>query len=724
MHPFGTELRRRRDEKGLPLREVAKVLGCSIPKLSRIETGKVRPKHKLVLEADKYFQANGALVGLAQADAACPRPPSIPWGLPDTPRHFVGRHRERADAVATLLEPRPETVVVGGIGGAGKTGLAVMVARDVLHTYQDGCLMLDFQGYTMGSPGLTEAEGLERLLRVVAPKADIPPDRDSRITLLRTVLTGRRMLFVFDNVRSASQIRSLLPAEPQCGVVVTSRTRLTALDEARHIDLGVLRKDEAADLFRLVSGHDAVSDPDVQDIVASCGCLPLAVRIVAARYRAGGVTMEELRARLSSETSRFTALEDEERSVASALSLSCTRLRPQEQRLLAQLAVHPGGRADVAFVAAMAGLDRLTTVCLLDRLHHAYLVERRSADDVELHDLVRALVSGNEMFRLDDAGRSAALCRLLDYVVPVVAAADALIEPGRFQSDVPRCAETGFADSGEALAWFRKRWPALASLCELADEIGCAHDCWRLAHLLRAFFSREKLLEPWIRTHQRALAAAEREGETRVVAMIENNLGMAYQERGDLPEAARSHGRAAELFAGLSDEHGETDSRASLAWVQLYRGEPVEALAGLGKAGEVYRRTGRSRNAVITLRGMALAAASLNRAFEALEYARQAHELASSPREVLLAVNCLGWVCYRAAIHGEARTWYEKAADLAREENELAELARALVGLGNIAAEQGELAVAGERWAAADQLPVQLNPVIVGELVARRRLTS
>ncbi|MGW7537167.1 tetratricopeptide repeat protein [Amycolatopsis sp. NPDC054798] len=724
MHPFGTELRRRRDENDLPLRVVAKALGCSVPKLSRIETGKVRPKHKLVLEADKYFQANGALVGLAQADSACPRSPGIPWGLPDKPRHFVGRERELADVVSALLEPWPATVVVGGIAGAGKTGLAVVSAMAALHTYPDGCVMFDFQGYTVGSPGLTEADGLERLIRVVAPDTDIPPDRDSRITLLRTVLAGRRMLFVFDNVRSASQIRSLLPSEPKCGVVITSRTRLNALDDALRIDLGVLEKAEAADLFRLVSGDAAVPDPDVHDIVASCGCLPLAVRIVAARYGAGGVTSAELRAQLSSETSRFATLEDEERSVAGALSLSCSRLRPDEQRLLAQLAVHPGGRAEVAFVAAMAGLDRLTTLCLLDRLHHAYLVERRSADDVELHDLVRALVSGNEAFRLDEAGRSAALCRLLDYVVPVTAEADALIEPGRFHIDVPRCEETAFTDSGQALAWFRKRWSALASLCELADEVGRPRDCWRLAHLLRAFFSREKLLEPWIRNHQRALAAAEREDETRIVAMIENNLGMAYQERGELPEAERSHGRAAELFAALGDEYGETDSRASLAWVQLYRGEPAEALAGLGKAAEVYRRAGRSRNEVITLRGMAMAATALNRDFEALEYARQAYELAGSPREVLLAVNCLGWVCYRAAIHGEARTWYDKAVDLARHENELAELARALVGLGNVAAEQGELAVAGERWAAADQMPVQLNPVIVGELVARQRLTS
>ncbi|WP_409465402.1 helix-turn-helix domain-containing protein [Amycolatopsis sp. GA6-003] len=724
MHLFGTELRRRRNEKGLCLATVAKALGYCTSTLSRIERGQSRPQPKFVLKADKYFQANGALVGLAQTDAGCSRPAGIPWGLPDKPRHFVGRHRELADAVSTLLEPRPETVVVGGIAGAGKTALAVVAGMAVMHTYPDGCLMLDFQGYTMGSPGLTEAEGLARVLRVVAPDADIPPDRDSRITLLRTVLTGRRMLFVFDNVRSVSQIRSLLPAEPKCGVLVTSRTRLNALDEARRIDLGGLGKDDAADLFRLVSGHELAPDPDVQDIVASCGGLPLAVRIVAARYHAGGVTSEELRAQLSSETSRFAALEDDERSVAGALSLSCTRLRPEEQRLLAQLAVHPGGRADVAFVAAMAGLGRLETVCLLDRLHQAYLVERRSADDVELHDLVRALVSGHQLFRLDDADRRAALGRLLDYVVPMTGAADGLIEPGRFQSDVPRCDGTEFADSGQALTWLRKRWPALASLCELADEIGRPHDCWRLAHLLRAFFSREKLLEPWLRTHQRALAAAERESETRVVAMIENNLGMAYQERGDLPEAARSHGRAAELFAGLVDERGETDSRASLAWVQLYRGEPGEALAGLRKAAEVYRTSGRSRNEVITLRGMALAATSLNRSFEALEYARRAHELASSPREALLAVNCLGWVCYRAAIHGDAHTWYEKAACLAREENEVAELARSLVGLGNIAAEQGELAVASERWAAADRLPVQLNPVIVGELVARRRLCS
>ena len=104
----------------------------------------------------------------------------------------------------------------------GKTALAIRAAWDVENLFPDGCLFLDLQGHTPGSAEVHSHEVLDRLLHLLGvPGEDIPRDTDGRANLYRDRLRGRRMLLVFDNVRSAGQVTNLLPAEPRCGVLIT-----------------------------------------------------------------------------------------------------------------------------------------------------------------------------------------------------------------------------------------------------------------------------------------------------------------------------------------------------------------------------------------------------------------------------------------------------------------------------------------------------------------------
>ncbi|WP_237047843.1 NB-ARC domain-containing protein [Lentzea guizhouensis] len=108
--------------------------------------------------------------------------------------------------------------------------------------------------------------------------AEIPHDLDGRANLYRSRLRGRRMLLVLDNVATAAQVQPLLPAEPRCRVLVTSRNRLDALDDADHVRLRELPAAEAVRLFQRLAGADD-EEAVVGRVVDLCGRLPLAVRI-------------------------------------------------------------------------------------------------------------------------------------------------------------------------------------------------------------------------------------------------------------------------------------------------------------------------------------------------------------------------------------------------------------------------------------------------------------
>jgi tetratricopeptide (TPR) repeat protein/transcriptional regulator with XRE-family HTH domain len=718
---FGAELRRRRESAGLSLTDFAALTHFTKGYLSKIENGRVRANRGLAEICDRALGAGGELLALVPE-----RPPRRTAGglagLPDAPRHFVGRAAELDGLVAALgSADGPRTHVIHGLAGTGKTALALAAAQQAEDGFPDGQLFFDLHGHTAGVTELTGSDCLDRLLRVLEVPGDrIPPDLDGRANLFRDRLRGRRLLLVLDNVRNAQQVLPVLPAEPRCRVLVTSRHRLPALDDAAHLPIGILPEAAAVALFRAVSGAD-LSPVAVAEIVARCGWLPLAVRIVAARLRHGGWTAAELLDRLSDETTRLPTMDDGERSMAAAFQLSFEHLPDDQRRLFGLLAVHPGLDAEVTAVAALAGLTAAGTDLLLDRLHEAHLVTRQPGGRVVLHDLVRTFAVTYALPLLAAGDRQAAGRRLVEHTVARVAAADTLLEPYRYRPRVDLPATiAGFPDAAAALEWLRAQWPTVVAIAAQAEP----ERCWQLAYLLRGFFFREKLSEPWVASSTTGLAAARATGNTAAVALILNNLGMAYLDRGDLDAAADCHAQAADAFTAAGNPYGATDALSSLAWVRYYQGDAEQALRDLAVSLEAYRRSHRTRNEAIALRGMALAAAALGLFGDAAGYAERARERAQTPLDLLMAVNCAGWVAYRAGRFAAAAHEYAAAVGLAGREGSPYELARALTGLGNLAAARGDQGAAGEHWRAADEQQVRLDPVLLGEARVRLELAG
>jgi tetratricopeptide (TPR) repeat protein/DNA-binding XRE family transcriptional regulator len=735
---FGGELRRLRQNAGISLATLADRVHYSKGYLSKVENGSSQPNESLAAMCDDVLRTEGALTALL-ADAGGRRRAkrqsgATPFGLPPVTVHFTGRAPETAEVLAALRTGRGPCVL-SGMAGVGKTALAVRCGHRVEAGFPDGVLFMDLRGHTPGLAAVEPAEALDRFLRLLGVPGDaIPVDVDDRASMYRDRLHGRAVLVVLDNARSAEQVAPLLPAEEKCRVLVTSRRRLTALDDAHHVAVGVLPAGEGVALLRSLLGQRADDDTDAEtaprDVVERCGRLPLALRIAAARLLATpSWRLADLSQRLEGEADRLLELDDGERSVAAVFRVSVATMPADQRRLFALLTVHPGADLDLPAAAALAGLPLPVTERLLGHLRDGHLVEQRASGRYHWHDLLRSFAAGEVANELTAEDRMRALTRLVETELHTAEAADRLLAPSRYRRDVtfahPPTPVRVIAHADAALAWFRAEWPNLVVLCRAAFEQGLHTYSWQLAFSLRSFFYVAKLWDSWIESHEIALAAAVADDDRWAQAMTMNNMGLAFIDRGDLDAAEDHYVRALTLFREIDDQHGVHTTTANQAWVDHYRGDYASALGNLLAALEYYRSTGATRNAAITLRGVALVETALGEYDQAIEHAEEALRLVTDVGldvDVSMAHNCLGWAWFRAGDLAAARMAYATALASCDRSGSTYEAARAETGLGNVAAAAGRVADAHELWAAADERQVLLDPVVVGEERARREL--
>jgi DNA-binding SARP family transcriptional activator len=237
------------------------------------------------------------LTGEMDRPAVIVRPvsPPVPAQLPLDVYGFVGRKSEliHLDAIMDKAREQPTTMIVSAVSGpagVGKTALVVHWAHQVAGRFPDGQLYVNLGG-NPGTP-TAPAEALRGFLEALAvPPEHLPTTVDAQAALYRSLLAGRRMLVLLDNATSVEQVRPLLPGAAGCLAVVTSRDRLTGLvasDGAQLLTLDVLSRAHSRRLlaYRIGPARVAAEPHAVDDIVAGCAGLPLALANVAAEAAA------------------------------------------------------------------------------------------------------------------------------------------------------------------------------------------------------------------------------------------------------------------------------------------------------------------------------------------------------------------------------------------------------------------------------------------------------
>jgi len=490
---------------------------------------------------------------------------------------------------------------IGGVGGIGKTWLALAWAHHNLDRFPDGQMFVDLHGFSPAGRPTEPADAMRGFLEALGVDSDhLPADLDAQASLYRGLVSGRRMLIVLDNAATTSQILPLLPGSPTCTVLVTGRTTLSSLIDrygARHLPLDVLNHEEARNLLARRLGQQRIdAEPDATDeIVRLCGRHPLALAITA-RHAAtrSTIPLAEFAAEL-----RDLGLEmldhdtDPTANLPAVLSWSLRILTEQQQMVFALLGIAPGPDTDLPAAASLVGLSWTQTRKALRALENSSLLDRHPLGRYTMHDLVRAYAAATARQGLARDLRVAALGRVVDYYLHTAHNAHALvapfIQPLRLATLAPGIQLQPLSDMADALAWLDTQHTNLLAAQHTAAVHHWYQSVWQLAWALEALHRRTGQFYDALAVWQAAADTLAHLPDPTAHIQVHCHLGNIYSKLGQHDTGAKHLRRA----LALAEEHYDTAEQAHihhyLAWTWERRGDYRQALRHIMRAWSLYR---------------------------------------------------------------------------------------------------------------------------------------
>ncbi|RKN06262.1 AfsR/SARP family transcriptional regulator [Streptomyces radicis] len=612
-----------------------------------------------------------------------PLRPLVPRQLPASTALFTGRERELDQLDDALAQGG--VAAIGGAGGVGKTWLALRWAHTRQARFPDGQLYADLRGFHPTSEPVDPETAVRGFLAALGVDASaVPPEREARIGLFRSLTAGRRMLVVLDNVRDSEQVAPLLPGGPGCAALVTGRHRLTGLATAhgaRLVTLDVLPPPEARQLLgrHLGAGRVAAEPETAAELLERCAGLPLAIGLLAAR--AAGqpdAPLSALAEQLREAGADLDALDGGELNadLRSVLATSHRALAPGLARAFALLGLAPGPDVGPTAAVALLGEEPAAARAALRRLGAAHLISPQAGGRYRMHDLTRRYAA-ERAAQLPPGVRESAVRRLVAAYLHAAYRVDQVLFPSRvpFAVDPP----DGVAvpslpeNAGAALAWFDAEHEALLAVQAEALRRGWHEAAWRLAWVLDTYHLRRASTREHIAAWTAGLTGGERLGDPVARGQAYGRLGGARLIAGEVEEALRLQHRALAIFDGIGDPRHRGDAHRAISYAHELRGDDREALAHASRALELAREEG------------------------------------AEPRRLAYALNAVGWYEARLGLPERARAHCGEAAALLRPEGDVAGLAAVLSGLGQVAQRMGDPVGAVEHY--RESVELNLGPL-------------
>lgn len=296
-----------------------------------------------------------------QIGYAAPAAPARINQLPVQVEHFFGQIQVRRKLVESLAHQRPSVGILCnfyGMGGIGKTALAVWVANAVAERY-DGVLFLEMHHSSATMPGGLVAALQQAVRPFLGYPAWLPSDPQALSAIYRQMLHGRRFLVVLDDVGDLATVRAFIPPAG-CALLTTSRARLLIDTPVNAWAVATLPAHDAQALLLSRAPHLA-QDPLLPTLLERCDNLPLAVRLASTILaEQPGLSLARYLLRLESTLHRAAALRHADQDGYAMIGSSDAQLAVRNPQLASRwrmLHVCPNGFPAQVVAAIWAELD-------------------------------------------------------------------------------------------------------------------------------------------------------------------------------------------------------------------------------------------------------------------------------------------------------------------------------------------------------------------------------
>jgi predicted ATPase/DNA-binding SARP family transcriptional activator len=556
-------------------------------------SAELRELHDAILTQDASLTSSAQLgrrpgEPVGGAGRAFPPAPARPGrtNLPPQARVLVGRARELSELRGLLLSDQKQIVTIAGIGGSGKTRLAVAVAHALLDEFPGGVFVVRLAG--IGDPA--------SLLPMIAEAAGVTGQ--SKLPLARVLATrlgSEPTLLVLDNfeqlVAGAAILSELVEGADELSALVTSQVPLRIATE-RIVALGPLAEDDAVDLFveraRVAVAGFAPHQADCEaigEICARVDHMPLAIELAAARVST--LSPRALAERLEQPLGLLTrAARDapaRQRSLRAAIEWTHELLDPAQRSLFARLGVCAGAVPLTAVEAIAPASGEAEVLDALAGLLDFSFVRRLEDDRAGARFLVPQALRDFALERLIAAGLEDETRRLHGEYVAQVAHAARLIKWGASDEQQAELRAVS-SEIRPAVAWARQH--------DLQTHV-------RICAALASYWVYGGVLSEATTEFDRARAsdagsAAERAWLLTALAKCAQLTSVDYDAAGLADQALAE-------WAAVDDELERALGLDYLSWVVRWEARYDDAIALAAESLIVLRRTDDRR---LILRGL------------------------------------------------------------------------------------------------------------------------
>jgi tetratricopeptide (TPR) repeat protein len=554
--------------------------------------------------------------------------------LPSPPADFTGRE-EDLSVLRSRLTKGGSVAIFGlrGMGGIGKTALALKLAEELTPAYPDAQLYLDLKGVDLQP--LTAAQAMAFVLRSFHPEARLPESEADLAGLYRSVLHGKRVLLLMDNTASRDQVEPLIPPAGSL-LLVTSRFHFTVPGLFAR-DLDEMSAEDARNLLLSISSR---IDSDADAIANLCGRLPLALRFASgALAERPDLSPTEYARRLEEGKERLGPVD-------ASLSLSYELLSENQRRLWCLLAVFPG-TFDAPAAATVWELEADPTSEALGELVRTSLVEwEENERRYRLHDLARSFADQ----QIEKTEREVVQRRHAEHYLKILWTADRLYEEGGVSlGQALRLFDTEWGNIQAGFAWASGHshddeagaricddYPNAGAFCLALRQHPREQIRWRefalvaarqrknrageSVHLASLGFAYVNLGEARraIEFYEQCLAIARDVSDRKREGQVLGNLGIAYANLGETGRAIELYEQRLAIARDIGDRQGESRACGSLGNAYVHLGETRRAIelyeqwlaiareigdrlgegSALGGLGNAYKDLGETRRAI------------------------------------------------------------------------------------------------------------------------------